>query len=63
MKTIKLTYVLEIEVPADTLLSEGDSFAREIRRMLRWNNVLGWRANLRRLVGVDKGSEHAPVGS
>lgn len=59
MKTIKLTYTLELEVPEDALLVDGDAFAQEVRRMLRWNQSRGWQARLRRLVGVDKGNEKA----
>jgi len=55
MRTIKLIYTLEIEVPADALLVEGNQFANEIRRMLRWNESRGWKARLRRLIGVSKG--------
>lgn len=55
MQTIKLTYTLEIEVPADALLLEGDTYAQQIRQMLQWNEPRGWKARLRRLVGVTKG--------
>lgn len=55
MQTIKLTYTLELEVPADALLSDGDLYVREVRRMLQWNQARGWKASLRRLIGVDRG--------
>lgn len=56
MNTIKLTYMLEIEVPEDALLADGDTYAQQIRQMLRWNEDRGWKARLRRLVGVGKGN-------
>lgn len=55
MRKIKLTYVLEIEVPAETLLTDGDVFIRGVQRMLGMNAERGWKATLRRLVGVTKG--------
>lgn len=55
MKTIKLTYVLELELPLDALLADGDTFVRSVRQMLRLNEALGWKARLRRLAGVDQG--------
>lgn len=56
MDTIKLTYLLEVEVPADTLLADGNAYAQAVHRLLRWNEPRGWKARLRRLVGVKKGS-------
>lgn len=60
MNTIKLTYLLEIEVPADTLLTDGNAYAQAVHRLLRWNEPRGWKARLRRLVGVQKGHESKP---
>ena len=62
MKTIKVTYVLELEVPADAMISEGNDYVREIRRMLRWNESRGWKARLRQLLGVDKGDGRDAAG-
>lgn len=56
MDTIKLTYLLEVEVPADTLLTDGNAYAQAVHRLLRWNEPRGWKARLRRLVGVQAGS-------
>ena len=55
MKTIKLTYVLELELPLGALLTDGDAFVRSVRQMLRFNEGLGWKASLRRLTGVRPG--------
>ena len=60
METIKITYALELEVPAEALVSDGDVFVQEVRQMLRWNEKKGWKAHLRRLVGVDRGGERHP---
>ena len=55
MPKIKLTYVLELEVPAEELLVNGDRYVRDVRRMLGWNAERGWTATLKRLVGVSEG--------
>lgn len=55
MKTIKLTYILELEVPEETLLEDGDRFIHGVREMLMTNVFKGWKTRLRRLVGVTKG--------
>lgn len=56
MGKIKLTYVLELEVPEEELLVNGDRFVHDVRRMLGWNCERGWKATLKRLVGM------APIG-
>lgn len=55
MKTIKLTYALELEVPEDALVVDGDRFVRNVRRMLIYNVHRGWKCNLRKLLGVEVG--------
>lgn len=57
MKTIKLTYALELEVPEDALVADGDAFVRNVRQMLIYHVHRGWKCHLRRLLGVDRGSE------
>jgi len=57
MKTIKLTYALELEVPEDTLVVDGEAFVRNVRRMLIENAHRGWKCHLRKLLGVEKGNE------
>lgn len=57
MKTIKLTYTLELEVPEEALVTDGDAFVRNMRCMLASNVHRGWKCHLRRLLGVDRGGE------
>lgn len=44
---MKLTYVLEVEVPGETPALEYQAFLNALKQALRWNAEKGWKAKLR----------------
>lgn len=54
MKNIRLTYILELELPTDTLVTDGKTFVTVVKRMLRYfSSTHGWKARLSRLTSID----------
>ena len=52
MRKIKLTYVLEVEVPEEAFAKEGAVYIQGLKRMLGTYAQRGWTARLRRLLDV-----------
>jgi hypothetical protein len=49
---VKYTYVVELEVPAETTLSEAEAFWAAVRATLNGRKWDGWVAKIKRKAGV-----------